>query len=358
MNATSPTMSPKAKVKAPPAPRPATYTVPTKPERMKQEELTLEVMSQIFTPTGITAPAEVAPDSTLQIPNSNELEYRKATNINGEAEYQIIRNWEVRGLKPSFDTIIIATADPIEGGKYFGDWARIYSQLTMADRAIILGRKDWVELQQLAIAQSAGRPQTATLGSSYKSKIVLSTTTNPNVTAGVSAAGKKRISWMGHSGFALARYLGKHGWTGAEAVDTFAKIELPMGKSAIIGGVYAGKSGQRGDPAPVTSDQHLILAKHLEIFRLAKAPRTANTAEENKVVEAVRKVSPSKQPLPETAIAAATAKTPAIPTAKKGSKAAKELALANAMTKIHADRKANKATATAKAKATKAAKVK
>lgn len=308
---------------------------------------------EIFTPVPFTAPAEVNADSTRQIPSPQELSGRKATDLLGQAQFQVVWEFTRLGGQES-DDIIVATADPVAGANEFSEFMRLYCGASSHDRAQMLGRKDWCELQRILIGQAVRRPPAARMpGSSgsmysYQPKITLSQhEASKDVMIGESAAGKKRLTWMGHSGFALARYLGSQGWTGGEAVDTFAQIHLPMGKAAIIGGVYAGKSGKRGDPAKVTAEQDALLRSFLTKFRAAKP--SDDLAEDINVRQAPPKVAPTTKAIDPNIIP---------PARRKGSKADHEAKLAEAMTAKANQRKANKAQATAKAQLTKANNVK
>lgn len=327
----------------------------SKGELTKLRETSMEKLSQIFIPTNITAPADCQPDSTRQIPNPNELEGRTATDINGEAQFQVIRNWEVPNFKTEYETFVVATADPITGKEFFGDFMRFYTSLTISDRAELLGRKDWVELQKALIATSVNHlntlPKNAngqpTTTYNYQKKVVLSTipSTGGSVQSGISAGGRKRMLWHGHSGFALARYLGANGWTGSEAVDTFLQLQIPMGKAAIIGGVYAGKGNKRGEPAAVTPDQHKILIELLLAFR--------SHDDKTKADNAATRSEPKPKP-PEPATLQDAMATPTCPPLTSAL-LSKNDKLAAAITNRVNQRKNNKQAATKKAQVTKAA---
>ena len=75
------------------------------------------------------------------------------------------------------------------------------------------------------------------------------------VQSGTSENGVKRVCWYGHSGFSVARWCGAQGWSREETIKVFECFEIRLGRSAILGGVYAGKSGTRGQPANLTRDQ-------------------------------------------------------------------------------------------------------
>lgn len=319
-----------------------------KTDRDGHVKMTLDQVEAVFKGTGITAPASISMDSTAYIPQSNELSGYLGEDIAGNAKYLIVRKVLIPsgpGTKKVYDEMVVATADPEPGMATYGEWFRNYAGATPHDRAWLLGAKDWIELQQRIIAgavQASNARPAGTTSSSYTSKVTLvACPENSGVMTGQSEAGKKRITWFGHSGFSLARYLGANGWTGSEAVATFDKIGVPMGKTAIIGGCYAGKSGTRGEPAKVTPDQHKILQSHLDEFRAGKAKveETKSAAVEAKIdsepadPKVIRKVTPAP---------AAPAQT-------------KEQRLAAAMTAKADQRKANKAAAVAKGQATKAA---
>lgn len=308
--------------------------------------LTLDEVCDIFTGTGNTAPSDIRIDSTRHIPELSELQVRKATDIAGEAQLQVVRVCPIAGTEDS-DEVIVATATTVEGTAAWPEFQRLYAAASRAERAGILGNKQWVEVQRRIITDgintvNAGHASGGTSTTSsitYRSKIQLKAVEGrTDVLMGTSAKGKVRLTWQGHSGFALARYLGKHGWTGSEAVHTFEAIGLPMGKSAIIGGVYAGKAGTRGDPAPVTSTQHTVLTNILAAHRAKN-----------------QKVTAIPTPLPTPTAPPAATSAPTQPKLKAGSKAAKEAALAAHMTAKHEERVANKRKAVWKGQATKAA---
>lgn len=277
----------------------STPTLPTPPKtvspirnRFKEEVKAIDclISNDILTLTGICAPPSIPLDSTSYLPIGSDLDVRRGTDINGEGQYQIIRFPQ---YGEDWEEVIIATLPPTPEGKENADkFLSLYAKATYSDRAYMVGAKDWVERQQIIIAESIKRIGTNGGGSTYSPKVELKPTSIPDVKTGVSDCGKKRLTWRGYSGFGLARYLGSKGWSGKEAKETFKRIGLPMGETAIIGGVYAGKKGTRGTPAPVTETDHAALQSILDDIRSREATSTEETP------KAKAKTTPTHTPTP------------------------------------------------------------
>lgn len=196
---------------------------------------------RIFQPTGITHHNTIPEGRSTILPEPSELGHRIRDGV-----VEIIRRQEGE------DPVVLASAveNELDNMQELAEtWLLGYAHASRPERAEMLDICDPMHmsegLMQAILSQS--RPS-----GEGKTKF-----TKPNE-QGVQTGGTdkvKRLSWYGHSGFSLARYMGANGITGSEAVDIFQKLGLEMGKSAIIGGVYAGKSGKRGAPASVTSQQ-------------------------------------------------------------------------------------------------------
>lgn len=150
----------------------------------------------------------------------------------------------------------------------------VYMSANRPNRAKLLDMKDPMSMSEAQFDLICARNASPT------SKVVqVVSKTSPSVSSGVNrVTGRKRVSWNGHSGFALARWCGAKGWSGAEACAVFATIGMTeFGRSAILGGVYAGKKGERGDPAPVTPSQAEELERHRQAFSTKAAVVAAQT---------------------------------------------------------------------------------
>lgn len=213
--------------------------------------------TEAFPPSGITHDGSIDDNDFRVIPYPQDLRTRTRDGMT-----EIYRT-----MPTTFEDVVVASTklvktDPVG----FGDsnfeatnWMKCYAWASWPKRADMLGVDNPFKLhpEQIDAMLAASAP-------AAKAKIKM-VSSGGAVATGTSIAGtgKKRCSWNGHSGFSLARWMGANGWSGKEAVEVFQKIGMTeFGKSAVIGGVYAGKKGERGEPAPITPDQRRILESH------------------------------------------------------------------------------------------------
>lgn len=114
--------------------------------------------------------------------------------------------------------------------------------------------------------------------SSTKTSVVSAVSTIPSEATHEYA----RIGWMEHSITSVLRWLGANGITVKQAKLACRALEIPVADATVQAQVYAGKKGERGEPAELTKAQQAIWRK-----------AAAAAAKESKPAKAVKSAKPA-----------------------------------------------------------------
>lgn len=81
---------------------------------------------------------------------------------------------------------------------------------------------------------------------------------------GTSMPGQSRINLFGHPITAVIRWMGKQGWDFSDASKALANVGGSCAEATVRAQLRAGKLGQRGEPANITSDEAKKLTQAID----------------------------------------------------------------------------------------------